>query len=410
MVELFRWCVIYIAPTPCYHRGAQFSWAKTCMAISVNDFGKAVVAAGLMSADDVKSLWDGLAPEARPKNADAFGKLLEARGKLTAYQAAELLGGQWPSLVLGDYVMLDKIGAGGMGQVFKAQHRRMKRLVAIKLLPPAMTKDEAAVKRFQREVEAAAKLSHPNIVHGLRRRRAARRLAIWSWNMSKARTCRTSSRARGPLPVAEAVNYITQAARGLAFAHGEGVVHRDIKPANLLLDKKGRSRFSTWAWPGSTMVRTRRCRSGRRRPDAIGPGDGHGRLHGPRASLRHATRRCAGRHLQPGLLAVSLVDRRECLQRRHGDAKVSGPPRKADPFVARKTSGSVRSAGCRLSKDDGQAAGRSLSANVAIGGGFGSVCFSRESTNEPGGFASTSTFCPDSSSGQFALRPKSKTA
>ena len=66
--------------------------------------------------------------------------------------------------MLGDYILLDKIGAGGMGQVFKAEHRRMKRLVAIKLLPAAMTKDEAAVKRFQREVEAAAKLSHPNIV------------------------------------------------------------------------------------------------------------------------------------------------------------------------------------------------------------------------------------------------------
>ena len=81
------------------------------------------------------------------------------------FQASELLSGSGTPLVLGDYVMLAKIGAGGMGQVFKAQHRHMERLVAIKLLPPAMTKDEAAVKRFQREVEAAAKLSHPNIVH-----------------------------------------------------------------------------------------------------------------------------------------------------------------------------------------------------------------------------------------------------
>src|SRR6185437_3680412 len=79
-------------------------------------------------------------------------------------QSQELLSGRNTPLLLNQYLILAKIGAGGMGQVFKAQHRKMKRLVAIKLLPSAMTKDEAAIKRFQREVEAAAKLSHPNIV------------------------------------------------------------------------------------------------------------------------------------------------------------------------------------------------------------------------------------------------------
>src|SRR5262249_48271048 len=129
------------------------------MALSLNDFGKAVVATGLMSADEIKSLFEGLPAQARPKNAAALGKLLEARGKLTPYQSAELVAGNGAGLVLGDYVILAKIGAGGMGQVFKAEHKHMGRLVAIKLLPPTLTKDEAAVKRFQREVRAAAKLS-----------------------------------------------------------------------------------------------------------------------------------------------------------------------------------------------------------------------------------------------------------
>ncbi len=66
--------------------------------------------------------------------------------------------------MLGEYVLLGTIGAGGMGQVFKAKHRRMDRLVATKLLPPERTKDQAAIKRLEREVRAAAKLSHPNIV------------------------------------------------------------------------------------------------------------------------------------------------------------------------------------------------------------------------------------------------------
>ncbi len=67
-------------------------------------------------------------------------------------------------MILGGYTILDRIGAGGMGQVFKALHRRMERTVAIKMLPPTMTKDAAALARFQREVVAAAKLNHSNIV------------------------------------------------------------------------------------------------------------------------------------------------------------------------------------------------------------------------------------------------------
>src|ERR1700719_4287727 len=90
-----------------------------------------------------------------------------APGKLENFvppQAHHVLQGKAKALFLGNYTLLDKIGAGGMGQVFKAEHRRMKRLVAIKMLPKAVTKDAAAVARFGREVEAAAKLEHANIV------------------------------------------------------------------------------------------------------------------------------------------------------------------------------------------------------------------------------------------------------
>jgi len=89
--------------------------------------------------------------------------VLIEREKLTRFQAEELLSGSQTPLVLGDYVLLAKIGAGGMGQVFKAQHRHMDRLAAIKLLPTSLTKDEAAVKRFQREVKAAASSRTPTL-------------------------------------------------------------------------------------------------------------------------------------------------------------------------------------------------------------------------------------------------------
>ena len=97
-------------------------------------------------------------PKAHPKDVDELVAELVKQKHLTAFQAQHVKAGKAKSLILGGYTILDKIGAGGMGQVFKALHRRMERIVAIKMLPPAMTKDAAAAARFQREVVAAAKL------------------------------------------------------------------------------------------------------------------------------------------------------------------------------------------------------------------------------------------------------------
>ncbi len=104
-------------------------------------------------------------PKANPASAEELVAQLVKENHLTKFQAAQVAAGKAKSLILGEYTLLDKIGAGGMGQVFKALHRRMERTVAIKVLPPTMTNDAAALARFQREVIAAAKLSHPNIVH-----------------------------------------------------------------------------------------------------------------------------------------------------------------------------------------------------------------------------------------------------
>ncbi|MBS0211489.1 MAG: protein kinase [Planctomycetes bacterium] len=159
-------------------------------------------------------------------------------GDLTQFQATQIKAGKAKALILGNYTILDRIGAGGMGQVFKAIHRRMERLVAIKMLPPAMTKDAAALARFQREVKAAAKLRHTNIV-AADDADEANGVHFLVMEYIDGRDLSATVKKDGPLPVAKAVNYVLQAARGLEFAHGEGVIHRDIKPANLLLDKKG---------------------------------------------------------------------------------------------------------------------------------------------------------------------------
>src|SRR5271170_5001764 len=134
------------------------------MEVSLKQFAQDVTASGLLTADDLAAFQKELPASERPADAADLARKLVRAGKLTKYQAANAVGGKAKNLVFGEYVVLDKIGAGGMGQVFKAEHRRMKRLVALKILPLSAIKSPAMVLRFQREVHAAARLEHPNIV------------------------------------------------------------------------------------------------------------------------------------------------------------------------------------------------------------------------------------------------------
>ena len=146
--------------------------------------------------------------------------------------------GKTRGLVIGNYLVLDKLGAGGMGMVFKARHRRLKRVVALKLLPPSMARDESAVLRFRREAKAAAKLSHRNVVAVLDADEH-RGLHFLVMEYVEGRDLSRVVRELGPLPIPQAVDCIVQAARGLKAASEAGVVHRDIKPSNLLLEPGG---------------------------------------------------------------------------------------------------------------------------------------------------------------------------
>src|SRR5436190_14162756 len=132
------------------------------MALSGQLFAKQSVDLGLVADADMESVVKELPPEKRD-DAQAAAKLLIDRGKLTKYQAAAIYQGKGKGLLFGDYVVLDRLGAGGMGQVFKARHRRMDRIVALKVIHAEALKNPDSVKRFEREVKAAAKLLHPNI-------------------------------------------------------------------------------------------------------------------------------------------------------------------------------------------------------------------------------------------------------
>lgn len=205
-------------------------------AVSLEQFTRSLGECGLMSPDELAAI-QALPPAQRPHHAEELAQLLVRQRKLTKFQALNLLQGKGKNLVMGEYLILDKIAAGGMGQVFKARHRRMQRIVAIKVLPPALMKTPDAARRFQRETQLAARLTHPNIVTAYD---AGESGGIHFLVMEYVDGQDLSSLLKqGLLSLDKALDYILQAARGLAYAHGEGMVHRDVKPANLLLDKKG---------------------------------------------------------------------------------------------------------------------------------------------------------------------------
>jgi len=174
---------------------------------------------------------------------ESFARRLVRTGRLTSYQAAAALQGKVKGLVVGNYVILDKVGAGGMGMVFKARHRKLKRVVALKALPPSFTRDRAAVLRFQREAQAAAHLSHPNVVTALDADEF-KGLHFLVMEFVEGRDLARVVHEDGPLSVDRAVDCVLQAAHGLSAAHARGVVHRDVKPSNLLIDASGTVKVS----------------------------------------------------------------------------------------------------------------------------------------------------------------------
>jgi serine/threonine protein kinase len=206
------------------------------MGISYQQFTQIVAELRLVTADELAKVVASL-PADKQQDLGALAQTLVTAGHLSRFQANTIYSGAHKNLVLGDYLVVEKIGAGGMGQVFKARHQRMKRIVALKVLSAA-SKTTDGIQRFQREVEAAARLSHPNIVTAFDAGEA-NNVHYLAMEFVDGRDLSSISKKRGPLPVDQAVHYVLQAARGLAYAHSKGVVHRDIKPANMLVDREG---------------------------------------------------------------------------------------------------------------------------------------------------------------------------
>jgi dienelactone hydrolase/predicted Ser/Thr protein kinase len=143
-------------------------------------------------------------------------------------------------LIAGKYRIIDEIGRGGMGVVYKAEDIRLQRSVALKFLPPHLSESDELKERFLIEARAAAALSHPNIcvIHEIGESEERPFIAM---EYVEGETLRDRIK-RGPLKPEEALDYAVQIAAGLGEAHGKGIIHRDIKSANIMVTKKGQAK------------------------------------------------------------------------------------------------------------------------------------------------------------------------
>lgn len=198
--------------------------------VAIDEFVGCLRKSRLLNDSEVELLVE----QYEPTSSEAFAKQLISRNKLTQFQAKALLKGRWKGLVLGNYTVLEKLGEGGMGYVFKARHRRMGNIACIKVLQAAGRKSPDVLERFRREARTVARLDHPNIVvaHDADETGGIPFLAMEYIDGSDLSHL---VQEHGPLSVPLATDVILQVARALAYAHRQGIVHRDIKPHNLMM-------------------------------------------------------------------------------------------------------------------------------------------------------------------------------
>lgn len=201
--------------------------------LTTNEFINALADSNLLSADLLVRIRKRVSDSGGKFDPRAIAKYLIDKEYLTLWQANQLLAGR-RAFFLGRYKLLDRIGKGGMGVVFKAQHAVMDRVVALKVMSRALLNNSQAVARFNREVRTAAALNHPNIISAYDAD-CVGNTHFLVMEYVDGRDLNAWLKARGVFPIAGAIDCALQTAQGLSYAHRQGMVHRDIKPVNLLV-------------------------------------------------------------------------------------------------------------------------------------------------------------------------------
>src|SRR5271157_2239374 len=195
--------------------------------LSSADFLATMERSGILSETGLQEVRDCLVQDRQLQDSSVLAERLVKQGRLTEFQARRLLVGKAKSL-----------GFGAMGRVFKARHRLMDRLVALKVVLPVCASSKHSVSRFFREMKIVGVLDHPNVVRAFDADQHEDSPYI-VMEYLEGEDLEKVLRRRGMLPPQEVIDCMIQVAWGLAHAHEKGVVHRDIKPTNLFLDNTG---------------------------------------------------------------------------------------------------------------------------------------------------------------------------
>jgi serine/threonine protein kinase len=173
-----------------------------------------------------------------PREPNKLAGMMVRDGLLTYFQAEQFLQGKWKRFTIGKYKVLERLGSGGMGQVFLCEHKLMRRRVAVKVLPTAKAEDPSSLDRFYREARAAAALDHQNIVRAYDIDQDDN-LHFLVMEFVDGSSFQDIIKKTGPMDVLRACHYIYWSAIGMQHAHEQGIIHRDIKPGNILVDRQG---------------------------------------------------------------------------------------------------------------------------------------------------------------------------
>ncbi len=204
------------------------------------EFVELVQKSGLVEEAQLRAYLKQLAesPTGMPPDPARLAGVMVRDGILTYFQAEQILQGKYKRFTIGKYKVLERLGAGGMGQVYLCEHLLMRRRAAIKVLPTSKSQDPASLERFYREARAIAAVDHPNIVRAYDIDQADN-LHFLVMEYVDGVSLQELVKKIGPLPYLRACHYIYGAAVGLQHVHEIGLVHRDIKPGNILVDRSG---------------------------------------------------------------------------------------------------------------------------------------------------------------------------